>query len=177
MTLLSASPGPERKGADNRKNKKRMVVKWTWGTAQFENLKRRDSETCIWWLRESNFGSFENKLSVQVPVSHLSEPTKPTHLQNYLNFPNYSKGKPTGAESMPVGEKHYEPILQVTTPPIPSVVLFCLSPHITSLHFLKWTVYLNLFHLRISQQFSVALERTLCSPLFFSGKLPWQRPD
>ncbi|XP_071611105.1 tight junction protein 1 isoform X11 [Heliangelus exortis] len=68
--------------------------------------------------------SFENKPSVQVPASHHSEPTKPIHSQNQLNFTNYSKGKPTDTESMdrPVGEKRYEPISQVTTPPpAPSV--------------------------------------------------------
>ncbi|XP_009582290.1 PREDICTED: tight junction protein ZO-1 isoform X4 [Fulmarus glacialis] len=68
--------------------------------------------------------SFENKPSAQVPASHQSEPTKPIHSQNQLNFTNYSKGKPTDTESMerPVGEKRYEPISQVTTsPPAPSV--------------------------------------------------------
>ncbi|XP_050834308.1 tight junction protein ZO-1 isoform X5 [Serinus canaria] len=68
--------------------------------------------------------SFENKPSAQVPASHHSEPTKPIHSQNQLNFSNYSKGKPTDSESMdrPVGEKRYEPIPQVTTPPpAPSV--------------------------------------------------------
>ncbi|NXB73514.1 ZO1 protein, partial [Donacobius atricapilla] len=68
--------------------------------------------------------SFENKPSAQVPASHHSEPTKPIHSQNQLNFSNYSKGKPTDTESMdrPVGEKRYEPISQVTTPPpAPSV--------------------------------------------------------
>ncbi|XP_038002617.1 tight junction protein ZO-1 isoform X4 [Motacilla alba alba] len=68
--------------------------------------------------------SFENKPSAQVPASHHSEPTKPIHSQNQLNFSNYSKGKTTDAESMdrPVGEKRYEPIPQVTTPPpAPSV--------------------------------------------------------
>ncbi|KAM6257771.1 tight junction protein 1 isoform 5-T5 [Porphyrio hochstetteri] len=68
--------------------------------------------------------SFENKPSAQVPASHHSEPTKPIHSQNQLNFTNYSKGKPTDTESMdrPVGEKRYEPIPQVTTPPpAPSV--------------------------------------------------------
>ncbi|XP_032846339.2 tight junction protein ZO-1 isoform X9 [Tyto alba] len=68
--------------------------------------------------------SFENKPSVQVPASHHSEPTKPIHSQNQLNFTNYSKGKPTDSESVdrPVGEKRYEPITQVTTPPsAPSV--------------------------------------------------------
>ncbi|XP_053810470.1 tight junction protein ZO-1 isoform X7 [Vidua chalybeata] len=68
--------------------------------------------------------SFENKPSAQVPASHHSEPTKPIHSQNQLNFSNYSKGKPTDTESMdrPVGEKRYEPIPQVTTPPpAPSV--------------------------------------------------------
>ncbi|XP_014729521.1 PREDICTED: tight junction protein ZO-1 isoform X6 [Sturnus vulgaris] len=68
--------------------------------------------------------SFENKPSAQVPASHHSEPTKPIHSQNQLNFGNYSKGKPTDTDSMdrPVGEKRYEPIPQVTTPPpAPSV--------------------------------------------------------
>uniref|UniRef100_A0A8C5NSI8 Zona occludens protein 1 n=1 Tax=Junco hyemalis TaxID=40217 RepID=A0A8C5NSI8_JUNHY len=68
--------------------------------------------------------SFENKPSAQVPASHHSEPTKPIHSQNQLNFSNYSKGKPTDTESVdrPVGEKRYEPIPQVTTPPpAPSV--------------------------------------------------------
>ncbi|XP_039578725.1 tight junction protein ZO-1 isoform X6 [Passer montanus] len=68
--------------------------------------------------------SFENKPSAQVPASHHSEPTKPIHSQNQLNFSNYSKGKPTDTEPMdrPVGEKRYEPIPQVTTPPpAPSV--------------------------------------------------------
>ncbi|XP_058702546.1 tight junction protein ZO-1 isoform X5 [Poecile atricapillus] len=68
--------------------------------------------------------SFENKPSAQVPASHHSEPTKPIHSQNQLNFSNYSKGKPTDTESLdrPVGEKRYEPIPQVTTPPpAPSV--------------------------------------------------------
>uniref|UniRef100_A0A674H5Z4 Tight junction protein 1 n=1 Tax=Taeniopygia guttata TaxID=59729 RepID=A0A674H5Z4_TAEGU len=85
--------------------------------------------------------SFENKPSAQVPASHHSEPTKPIHSQNQLNFSNYSKflgsytsydylkrnikwGKPTDTEPMdrPVGEKRYEPIPPVTTPPpAPSV--------------------------------------------------------
>ncbi|XP_068551440.1 tight junction protein ZO-1 isoform X7 [Anas acuta] len=68
--------------------------------------------------------SFENKPSAQVPVSHHSETTKPIHSQNQLNFSNYSKGKTTDAESMDrsVGEKRYEPVPQVTTPPpAPSV--------------------------------------------------------
>ncbi|NXY86293.1 ZO1 protein, partial [Alcedo cyanopectus] len=68
--------------------------------------------------------SFENKPSAQVPASHHSEPTKPLHAQNQLNFTNYSKGKPTDTESVdrPVGDKRYEPIPQVTTPPpAPSV--------------------------------------------------------
>ncbi|XP_014106706.1 PREDICTED: tight junction protein ZO-1 isoform X6 [Pseudopodoces humilis] len=68
--------------------------------------------------------SFENKPSAQVAASHHSEPTKPIHSQNQLNFSNYSKGKPTDTESLdrPVGEKRYEPIPQVTTPPpAPSV--------------------------------------------------------
>ncbi|KAM7039486.1 tight junction protein 1 isoform 7-T7 [Acridotheres tristis] len=68
--------------------------------------------------------SFENKPSAQVPASHHSEPTKPIHSQNQLNFGNYSKGKPTDTDSMDrtVGEKRYEPIPQVTTPPpAPSV--------------------------------------------------------
>ncbi|XP_050165251.1 tight junction protein ZO-1 isoform X5 [Myiozetetes cayanensis] len=85
--------------------------------------------------------SFENKPSAQVPASHHPEPPKPIHSQNQLNFSNYSKflgsytsydylkrnikwGKPTDTESMdrPVGEKRYEPIPQVTTPPpAPSV--------------------------------------------------------
>lgn len=38
-------------------------------------------------------GSFENKLCVQVPASHQSEPTKPIHLQNQLRFTSYSIGK------------------------------------------------------------------------------------
>ncbi|KAM6388462.1 tight junction protein 1 isoform 9-T10 [Pluvialis apricaria] len=65
--------------------------------------------------------SFENKPSAQVPASHHSEPTKPIHSQNQLNFTNYSKGKPTDTESMdrPVGEKRYEPV--TTPPPAPSV--------------------------------------------------------
>ncbi|XP_069722548.1 tight junction protein ZO-1 isoform X10 [Phaenicophaeus curvirostris] len=68
--------------------------------------------------------SFENKPSAQVPASHHSEPTKPIHSQNQLNFTNYSKAKPADTESMdrPVGEKRYEPIPPVTTPPpAPSV--------------------------------------------------------
>ncbi|XP_040425793.1 tight junction protein ZO-1 isoform X12 [Cygnus olor] len=68
--------------------------------------------------------SFENKPSAQVPASHHSETTKPIHSQNQLNFSNYSKGKTTDAESMDrsVGEKRYEPVPQVTTPPpAPSV--------------------------------------------------------
>ncbi|RMB94449.1 hypothetical protein DUI87_29260 [Hirundo rustica rustica] len=68
--------------------------------------------------------SFENKPSAQVAASHHSEPSKPIHSQNQLNFSNYSKGKPTDTESLdrPVGEKRYEPIPQVTTPPpAPSV--------------------------------------------------------
>ncbi|XP_054070252.1 tight junction protein ZO-1 isoform X5 [Rissa tridactyla] len=68
--------------------------------------------------------SFENKPSAQVPASHHSEPTKPIHSQNQMNFTNYSKGKPADTESMdrPVGEKRYEPIPAVTTPPpAPSV--------------------------------------------------------
>ncbi|XP_062357128.1 tight junction protein ZO-1 isoform X5 [Cinclus cinclus] len=68
--------------------------------------------------------SFENKPSAQVPASHHSEPTKPIHSQNQLNFSNYSKGKPTDTDSVDrtVGEKRYEPIPQVTTPPpAPSV--------------------------------------------------------
>ncbi|XP_056355525.1 tight junction protein ZO-1 isoform X4 [Oenanthe melanoleuca] len=68
--------------------------------------------------------SFENKPSAQVPASHHSEPTKPIHSQNQLNFSNYSKGKPTDTDSMDrsAGDKRYEPIPQVTTPPpAPSV--------------------------------------------------------
>ncbi|XP_010294190.1 PREDICTED: tight junction protein ZO-1 isoform X4 [Phaethon lepturus] len=68
--------------------------------------------------------SFENKPSAQVPATHHSEPAKPIHSQNQLNFTNYSKGKPTDTESMDrsVGEKRYEPVPQVTTPPpAPSV--------------------------------------------------------
>ncbi|XP_014799969.1 PREDICTED: tight junction protein ZO-1 isoform X9 [Calidris pugnax] len=68
--------------------------------------------------------SFENKPSAQVSASHHSEPTKPIHSQNQLNYTNYSKGKPTDTDSMdrPVGEKRYEPIPAVTTPPpAPSV--------------------------------------------------------
>ncbi|XP_015728117.1 tight junction protein ZO-1 isoform X11 [Coturnix japonica] len=68
--------------------------------------------------------NFENKPSAQVPASHHSDSTKPIHSQNQLNFSNYSKGKPTDAESMDrsVGDKRYEPIPQVTTPPpAPSV--------------------------------------------------------
>ncbi|XP_074956268.1 tight junction protein 1 isoform X10 [Phalacrocorax aristotelis] len=68
--------------------------------------------------------SFENKPSAQVPASHHSDPTKPTHSQNQLNFTSYSKGKTTDTESMdrPVSEKRYEPLPQVTTPPpAPSV--------------------------------------------------------
>ncbi|XP_061854971.1 tight junction protein ZO-1 isoform X5 [Colius striatus] len=68
--------------------------------------------------------SFDNKPSAQVPASHHSEPTKPIHSQNQLNFTNYSKGKPADIESMDrsLGEKRYEPIPQVTTPPpAPSV--------------------------------------------------------
>ncbi|XP_032926092.1 tight junction protein ZO-1 isoform X5 [Catharus ustulatus] len=66
--------------------------------------------------------SFENKPSAQVPASHHSEPNKPIHSQNQLNFSNYSKGKPTDTDSMDrtVGEKRYEPIPQVTTPPPPA---------------------------------------------------------
>ncbi|XP_072201295.1 tight junction protein 1 isoform X12 [Excalfactoria chinensis] len=68
--------------------------------------------------------NFENKPSAQVPASHHSDSTKPIHSQNQLNFSSYSKGKPTDAESMDrsVGDKRYEPIPQVTTPPpAPSV--------------------------------------------------------
>ncbi|XP_042731515.1 tight junction protein ZO-1 isoform X6 [Lagopus leucura] len=68
--------------------------------------------------------NFENKPSAQVPASHHSDSTKPIHSQNQLNFSNYSKGKPTDAESMDrsVGDKRYEPIPQVATPPpAPSV--------------------------------------------------------
>eukprot|EP00076_Gallus_gallus_P015427 XP_015134467.2 tight junction protein ZO-1 isoform X6 [Gallus gallus] len=68
--------------------------------------------------------NFENKPSAQVPASHHSDSTKPIHSQNQLNFSNYSKGKPTDAEPMDrsVGDKRYEPIPQVTTPPpAPSV--------------------------------------------------------
>ncbi|XP_073159797.1 tight junction protein 1 isoform X4 [Lepidochelys kempii] len=67
--------------------------------------------------------SFENKPSTQVPASHHPEPVKPVHPQNQLNFTNYSKGKPTDAEppDRPVGEKRYEPVPQVTPPPLPPV--------------------------------------------------------
>ncbi|XP_021262770.1 tight junction protein ZO-1 isoform X5 [Numida meleagris] len=68
--------------------------------------------------------NFEHKPSAQVPASHHSDSTKPIHSQNQLNFTNYSKGKPTDAESMDrsVGDKRYEPVPQVTTPPpAPSV--------------------------------------------------------
>ncbi|NWI19598.1 ZO1 protein, partial [Crypturellus soui] len=63
--------------------------------------------------------SFENKPSAQVPASHHSEPTKPIHSQNQLNFTSYSKGKTSDVESMdrPVGEKRYDSVPQVTTPP------------------------------------------------------------
>ena len=50
------------------------------------------------------------------------------------------------------------------------IVLSCLCHHIASLHFLKLTLCLTLLHLRISQQFSDPLERTLCSPLFILRK-------
>ncbi|XP_068813911.1 tight junction protein ZO-1 isoform X11 [Struthio camelus] len=78
--------------------------------------------------------SFENKPSAQVPASHHSEPTKPMHSQNQLNFTNYSKGKTTDAESMdrPVGEKRYEPIPQVTTPPPASSVQYTQPQSINS---------------------------------------------
>ncbi|XP_065589833.1 tight junction protein ZO-1 isoform X7 [Cyrtonyx montezumae] len=68
--------------------------------------------------------NFENKPSAQVPAGHHSDSTKPMHSQNQLNFTNYSKGKPTDAESMDrsVGDKRYETVPQVTTPPpAPSV--------------------------------------------------------
>ncbi|KAM6058186.1 tight junction protein 1 isoform 6-T6 [Chlamydotis macqueenii] len=68
--------------------------------------------------------SFENKPSAPVSASHHSEPTKPIHSQNQLNFTSYSKGKSTDTESMdrPVGEKRYEAVPPVTTPPpAPSV--------------------------------------------------------
>lgn len=120
---------------------------------------------------------------MQIPASHHSEPTKPIYLHLQLKFTSYSKGKPTDVESIdrPVSKKSYEPIHQVTAPPpTPSkysthnlsqlIVLSCLSQHITSLHFLKLTLCLTLFHLRISQQFSDPLERTWCSSLFIPRK-------
>ncbi|XP_062440269.1 tight junction protein ZO-1 isoform X4 [Rhea pennata] len=78
--------------------------------------------------------SFENKPSAQVPASHHSEPTKPIHSQNQLNFTNYSKGKTTDVESMdrPVGEKRYESVPQVTTPPPASSVQYTQPQSINS---------------------------------------------
>uniref|UniRef100_A0A8B9PRG4 Zona occludens protein 1 n=1 Tax=Apteryx owenii TaxID=8824 RepID=A0A8B9PRG4_APTOW len=78
--------------------------------------------------------SFENKPSAQVPASHHSEPTKPIHSQNQLNFTNYSKGKTTDIESMdrPVGEKRYESVPQVTTPPPASSVQYTQPQSINS---------------------------------------------
>uniref|UniRef100_A0A8D2Q1Y6 Zona occludens protein 1 n=1 Tax=Zosterops lateralis melanops TaxID=1220523 RepID=A0A8D2Q1Y6_ZOSLA len=77
--------------------------------------------------------SFENKPSAQVPASHHSEPTKPIHSQNQLNFSNYSKGKPdTESMDRPVGEKRYEPIPQVTTPPPASSVQYTQPQSINS---------------------------------------------
>uniref|UniRef100_A0A8B9GLT1 Zona occludens protein 1 n=1 Tax=Amazona collaria TaxID=241587 RepID=A0A8B9GLT1_9PSIT len=78
--------------------------------------------------------SFENKPSAQVPASHHSEPTKPIHSQNQLNFTNYSKGKTTDSESTErsVGEKRYEPISQVTTPPPASTVQYTQPQSINS---------------------------------------------
>ncbi|XP_030353821.1 tight junction protein ZO-1 isoform X7 [Strigops habroptila] len=78
--------------------------------------------------------SFENKPSAQVPASHHSEPTKPIHSQNQLNFTNYSKGKTTDSESTerPAGEKRYEPIPQVTTPPPASSVQYTQPQSINS---------------------------------------------
>ncbi|XP_025941884.1 tight junction protein ZO-1 isoform X5 [Apteryx rowi] len=78
--------------------------------------------------------SFENKPSAQVPASHHSEPTKPIHSQNQLNFTNYAKGKTTDIESMdrPVGEKRYESVPQVTTPPPASSVQYTQPQSINS---------------------------------------------
>ncbi|XP_068000073.1 tight junction protein ZO-1 isoform X5 [Melanerpes formicivorus] len=78
--------------------------------------------------------SFENKPSAQVAASHHSEPTKPIHSQNQLNFTSYAKGKTPDAESMdrPVGEKRYEPISQVTTPPPVSSVQYTQPQSINS---------------------------------------------
>ncbi|XP_054025208.1 tight junction protein ZO-1 isoform X10 [Dryobates pubescens] len=78
--------------------------------------------------------SFENKPSAQVAASHHSEPTKPIHSQNQLNFTSYAKGKTADTESMdrPVGEKRYEPISQVTTPPPVSSVQYTQPQSINS---------------------------------------------
>ncbi|XP_064373552.1 tight junction protein ZO-1 isoform X7 [Dromaius novaehollandiae] len=78
--------------------------------------------------------SFENKPSAQVPASLHSEPPKPIHSQNQLNFTNYSKGKTTDIESMdrPVGEKRYESVPQVTTPPPASSVQYTQPQSINS---------------------------------------------
>ncbi|XP_064013554.1 tight junction protein ZO-1 isoform X10 [Pogoniulus pusillus] len=78
--------------------------------------------------------SFENKPSAQVAASHHSEPTKPIHSQNQLNFSSYAKGKTADTESMdrPIGEKRYEPISQVTTPPPVSSVQYTQPQSINS---------------------------------------------
>ncbi|XP_062482905.1 tight junction protein ZO-1 isoform X2 [Pezoporus occidentalis] len=95
--------------------------------------------------------SFENKPSAQVPASHHSEPAKPIHSQNQLNFTSYSKflgsytsydylkrsikwGKTTDSEAAErsVGEKRYEPIPQVTTPPPASAVQYTQPQSINS---------------------------------------------
>uniref|UniRef100_A0A8V5HIA8 Uncharacterized protein n=1 Tax=Melopsittacus undulatus TaxID=13146 RepID=A0A8V5HIA8_MELUD len=95
--------------------------------------------------------SFENKPSAQVPASHHSEPTKPIHSQNQLNFTNYSKflgsytsydylkrnikwGKTTDSESTErsVGEKRYEPVPQVTSPSPASAVQYTQPQSINS---------------------------------------------
>ncbi|XP_010225982.1 PREDICTED: tight junction protein ZO-1 isoform X3 [Tinamus guttatus] len=78
--------------------------------------------------------SFENKPSAQVPASHHSEPTKPIHSQNQLNFASYSKGKTSDVDSMdrPVGEKRYDSVPQVTTPPPASSVQYTQPQSINS---------------------------------------------
>uniref|UniRef100_A0A8C6Z0F3 Tight junction protein 1 n=1 Tax=Nothoprocta perdicaria TaxID=30464 RepID=A0A8C6Z0F3_NOTPE len=77
--------------------------------------------------------SFENKPSVQVPASHHSEPTKPIHSQNQLNFTSYAKGKTSDVESMDrPGEKRYDSVPQVTTPPPASSVQYTQPQSINS---------------------------------------------
>nr|XP_060611747.1 tight junction protein ZO-1 isoform X7 [Anolis sagrei ordinatus] len=69
--------------------------------------------------------SFENKPAAQVPASLHTEPAKPVHLHNQLNYTNYaSKAKSIDVEPLDrvVGEKRYEPVPQVTpSPPVPPV--------------------------------------------------------